>query len=102
MTDTVTVDAAEFPLAVALRSTGGPERRTEIVALGSGREVRNARWAGSRRRWDAGSGVHSLMTTDWLSVADPKTAGLVVGGLGVANTVLRFLTDGPVGGGERG
>jgi hypothetical protein len=46
--------------------------------------------------------VGALMTTDWLSVADPKTAGLVVGGLGVANTVLRFLTDGPVGGGERG
>lgn len=60
MTDTVTVDAVEFPLAVALRATGGPERRTEIVALGSGREVRNARWAGSRRRWDAGSGVRSL------------------------------------------
>lgn len=60
MTDTVTVDAVEFPLAVALRATGGPERRTEIVVLGSGREVRNARWADSRRRWDAGSGVRSL------------------------------------------
>lgn len=60
MTEIVTVDAVEFPLAVALRSTGGPERRTEIVALGSGREVRNAKWASSRRRWDAGSGVHSL------------------------------------------
>lgn len=60
MTDVVTVDAVEFPLAVALRATGGPERRTEIVALGSGREVRNARWADSRRRWDAGSGVRSL------------------------------------------
>lgn len=60
MTDAVIVDAVEFPLAVALRATGGPERRTEIVALGSGREVRNARWADSRRRWDAGSGVLSL------------------------------------------
>lgn len=60
MTEIVTVDAVEFPLAVALRATGGPERRTEIVALGSGREVRNARWASSRRRWDAGSGVRSL------------------------------------------
>lgn len=44
--------------------------------------------------------IGALMTTDWLSVADPKTAGLVVGGLGVANTVLRFFTDGPVGGSD--
>jgi uncharacterized protein (TIGR02217 family) len=49
-----------FPLDVALRSAGGPERRTEIVTLGSGREQRNARWAHSRRRYDAGYGVKSL------------------------------------------
>jgi uncharacterized protein (TIGR02217 family) len=49
-----------FPLAVALGATGGPERRTEVVTLASGHEVRNARWADSRRRWDAGSGVKSL------------------------------------------
>jgi uncharacterized protein (TIGR02217 family) len=46
-----------FPLDVALRSAGGPQRRTDIVALGSGREERNARWAHSRRRYDAGYGV---------------------------------------------
>lgn len=49
-----------FPLAVALGSTGGPQRRTEIVTLGSGREERNQRWAASRRRFDAGTGVKSL------------------------------------------
>ena len=49
-----------FPLAVALKASGGPARRTEIVALGSGRELRNARWADSRRRYDAGSGLRSL------------------------------------------
>jgi uncharacterized protein (TIGR02217 family) len=54
-----------FPLDIALRSAGGPERRTEIVALGSGREERNARWAHSRRRYDAGYGVKTL---DALSV----------------------------------
>ena len=43
-----------------------------------------------------------LMSTDWASVADPKTAGLIVTGLGLANSVLRFLTDGPVGGSTRG
>jgi uncharacterized protein (TIGR02217 family) len=49
-----------FPLDVALRSAGGPERRTDIVALGSGREERNARWAHSRRRYDAGYGIKTL------------------------------------------
>jgi uncharacterized protein (TIGR02217 family) len=49
-----------FPLDIALKSSGGPERRTEIVALGSGREERNARWAHSRRRYDAGYGVKDL------------------------------------------
>ncbi len=49
-----------FPLDIALKSVGGPERRTEIVALGSGREERNARWAHSRRRYDAGYGVKNL------------------------------------------
>lgn len=53
-----------FPLDIALRSAGGPERRTEIVTLGSGREERNARWAHSRRRYDAGYGTktHAELT----------------------------------------
>jgi uncharacterized protein (TIGR02217 family) len=49
-----------FPLDIALKSAGGPERRTDIVTLGSGREERNARWAHSRRRYDAGYGVKTL------------------------------------------
>jgi uncharacterized protein (TIGR02217 family) len=49
-----------FPLDIALKSAGGPERKTEIVALGSGREERNARWVHSRRRYDAGYGVKTL------------------------------------------
>lgn len=49
-----------FPLDIALKSAGGPERRTEIVTLGSGREERNARWAHARRRFDAGYGVKSV------------------------------------------
>ncbi|MBI3433527.1 MAG: DUF2460 domain-containing protein [Proteobacteria bacterium] len=49
-----------FPLDIALRGAGGPERRTEIVALGSGGEERNARWLHSRRRYDAGYGVKNL------------------------------------------
>ncbi len=49
-----------FPFDVALGARGGPERRTDVVALGSGREKRNARWARSRRRWQAGYGVKTF------------------------------------------
>jgi len=49
-----------FPLDIALKSAGGPQRRTDVVVLGSGAEQRNARWAHSRRRYDAGYGVKTL------------------------------------------
>jgi uncharacterized protein (TIGR02217 family) len=49
-----------FPLDISLRGRGGPERRTDVVTLGSGREQRNARWARSRRRYEAGYGVKTL------------------------------------------
>lgn len=49
-----------FPFAIGLGASGGPERRTEIVTLLSGREERNSPWANSRRRWDAGPGIASL------------------------------------------
>lgn len=49
-----------FPTAIAFGATGGPERRTDIVVLGSGREERNQRWAHSRRRYNAGYGVRTL------------------------------------------
>lgn len=49
-----------FPTAIAFAASGGPERKTEIVALGSGHEERNSRWADSRRRYNAGYGVKSL------------------------------------------
>jgi uncharacterized protein (TIGR02217 family) len=48
-----------FPLDVSLGARGGPGRATDIVTLESGREERNARWAHSRRRYDAGYGVKS-------------------------------------------
>lgn len=49
-----------FPLDVARGARGGPERLTQVVALASGREIRNSRWAHSRRRYDAGVGVRTL------------------------------------------
>ncbi|MHA1545995.1 MAG: phage distal tail protein, Rcc01695 family [Alphaproteobacteria bacterium] len=50
----------KFPTDLALGATGGPERRTNIVTLASGFEERNAVWADSRRRYDAGYGIKSL------------------------------------------
>ena len=49
-----------FPTSIAFHSTGGPERKTEIVTLGSGYEERNGVWAASRRRYDVGYGVKTL------------------------------------------
>jgi uncharacterized protein (TIGR02217 family) len=49
-----------FPLTVSLGAIGGPERRTDIVVLGSGAEERNARWADSRRSFNAGYGIKSI------------------------------------------
>jgi uncharacterized protein (TIGR02217 family) len=49
-----------FPLDIALNSEGGPVRKTDIVALVSGHEQRNALWANSRRSWNAGYGVKSM------------------------------------------
>lgn len=44
-----------LPLPVYAPVSGGPERRTEIVALASGREARNAPWRHGRRRYDVGA-----------------------------------------------
>ncbi|KWT68939.1 Gene Transfer Agent (GTA) ORFG12 [Hyphomicrobium sulfonivorans] len=49
-----------FPTDISRGSQGGPERRTDVVVLGSGHEERNARWADSRRSYNAGYGVKSL------------------------------------------
>lgn len=50
----------QFPCAISQGSTAGPERKTEVVTLGSGFEERNARWADSRRMYNAGYGVKGL------------------------------------------
>lgn len=49
-----------FPSDIARGASGGPERRTDVVVLGSGHEERNSRWADSRRRYNAGYGIKSL------------------------------------------
>ena len=59
MSDFATFHDVRFPAVVSFGTTGGPERQNEIVTLTSGRERRNARFAQSRRRYDAGTGVRS-------------------------------------------
>lgn len=49
-----------FPTTISRGAQGGPERRTDVVVLGSGFEERNSRWAASRRRYNAGYGVTNL------------------------------------------
>ncbi len=49
-----------FPTAISRNAQGGPERRTDVVVLGSGYEERNSRWADSRRSYNAGYGIKSV------------------------------------------
>jgi uncharacterized protein (TIGR02217 family) len=49
-----------YPANLSFGSTGGPERRTEIVTLANGYEERNSPWANSLHSYDAGSGLRSL------------------------------------------
>lgn len=48
-----------YPLGLAFGASGGPERRVEVVSLAGGHEERNALWAGSRRRYEAGLALRS-------------------------------------------
>lgn len=50
----------QFPTDISKGSSGGPERRTDIVTLRSGFEQRNNIWAHSRRRYDASLGLRDI------------------------------------------
>ncbi len=49
-----------LPARLAFGSTGGVERRTEVVTLASGHERRSTPWAQGRRRWLIGANLRSL------------------------------------------
>jgi uncharacterized protein (TIGR02217 family) len=49
-----------LPARLAFGSTGGVERRTEVVTLANGFERRSTPWAQGRRRYLIGAGVRSL------------------------------------------
>ncbi|QHQ34560.1 DUF2460 domain-containing protein [Algicella marina] len=68
-----------FPARLSFGSVGGPERRTEIVSLSNGFEERNAPWAHSRRRYDAGIGVQSLDDLEKLVAFFEARKGQLIG-----------------------
>lgn len=70
---------ARFPTDIASGARGGPERRTEIATLGSGFEERNAVWAHSRRRWDAGLGVRTLAQLSQVVAFFEERRGRLIG-----------------------
>ena len=49
-----------LPARLAFGSSGGVERRTEVVTLGSGFERRSTPWAQGRRRYLIGANLRSL------------------------------------------
>lgn len=53
-------DEVRLPARLAFGSTGGVERRTEVVQLASGHERRSTPWAFGRRRYLIGAGLRSL------------------------------------------
>lgn len=100
-----------FPTAISRNAQGGPERRTDVVVLGSGFEERNSRWADSRRTFNAGYGVksvddlHAIIAffeerrgrlhgfrwrdhADWKSCAPTATPGILDQVIGTGNGVV--------------
>ena len=78
-------------MEISRGGSGGPERRTEIVATASGREERNSRWASSKRRYNAGFGV--FVVADAASSRKLNSATLAFGrlkqiGIQVLNTEM--------------
>ncbi len=49
-----------FPANLAFGASGGPQRRTEIVQLANGCEVRNTRQYHSRRQYNASTSIKNL------------------------------------------
>lgn len=68
-----------FPANLSFGSLGGPERRTEIVALANGFEERNTPWAQARRRYDAGLGLRSLEDVEQLIAFFEARQGMLHG-----------------------
>ena len=68
-----------FPTDISRGARGGPTRRTDIVTLASGREQRNARWAHSRRRFDAGYGIKTITALQSVIAFFEERRGRLIG-----------------------
>ena len=68
-----------FPAAISFGSSGGVERRTEIVRLVNGSEERNTPWEQSRRRYDAGLGTRTLDDLDAVLAFFEARRGMLYG-----------------------
>ena len=53
-----------FPDAIARGATGGPGFLTDVVALGSGGEQRNIRWADGKGNWNISTGIRTRAQMD--------------------------------------
>lgn len=56
----MTFHEVRFPTKISFGSSGGPERKTDIVELSSGFEERNTPWADSRRRYNVAYGIKTM------------------------------------------
>ena len=77
-----------FPLDIALKSACGPQRRTDMVTLGSGAKERNARWAHSRRRYDAGYGVKTFEALSQVVAFFEERRGRLYGFVGATGSII--------------
>jgi len=68
-----------FPIDIALGSRGGPQRSTDVVTTGSGREERNQRWFHPRRRYDAGYGIKTLQEIAIITEFFEERRGMLYG-----------------------
>ena len=68
-----------YPVALTYGARGGPERRTDIVTLGSGDEERNSLWRHSRRSYNAGPGLRNLVDLETLAAFFEERRGPLYG-----------------------
>ena len=68
-----------FPAAISFGSSGGVQRRTEVVRLVNGYEERNTPWEQSRRRYDAGLGTRTLDDLDTVLAFFEARRGMLYG-----------------------
>ncbi len=59
-------DEVQFPTAIEVGPSGGPEYSTDIVTVSGGGESRNQNWQDAKGSWDVSSGVKRQADTDTL------------------------------------